>query len=168
MATLYELTEELTRLLEDIRNGEIPEEAIEDTLEGLGGEFEEKCDDIASAIKNIRAEAALIKAEEDNLAKRREKKEKLAERLTSYLSSALIKVECKKLESARNSISFRASTVAKVLDKEAYIRWAEINAPTTLKKVVEVKPLLEEIKLKAKTSELPYVEIQTRQNIQIK
>ena len=39
---LYELTDEYLKLLDAIDAGEIPDEAIEDTLAGIEGEIDEK------------------------------------------------------------------------------------------------------------------------------
>ena len=166
MATLYELTAELTNLLDAIASGDIPEEAISDTLEGVSGEFDEKCDNIACAIKNLRAEAALIKGEEENLAERRRKKERDADNLTRYLSVAMQKVGKTKLETARNRLSFRTSVAVKITDEDALIEWAKKYAPDAVN-VVE-KPALAKIKALLASDSIPYAELEERHNIQIK
>ena len=56
--TLYEIAQDYQIFLEQIEAGEIPEEAVEDTLDSMAGEFREKADQIACVIKNLRAEAA--------------------------------------------------------------------------------------------------------------
>ena len=69
--TLYEISREYSDFVIAVENGEIPEEAINDTFEMLTGELDEKIDNTACVIKNLNAEAAAIKGEIDALAARR-------------------------------------------------------------------------------------------------
>ena len=66
--SLYSLINDYQDFLEAVEAGEIPEEAITDTLEAIEGEIEVKIDNIASAIKNLTAEASMIRTEEKALA----------------------------------------------------------------------------------------------------
>lgn len=50
MATLYELTEDYSNLLAMAEDPEIDKQAFADTLEGIGGEIEEKADNYAKVI----------------------------------------------------------------------------------------------------------------------
>lgn len=124
MATLYELTSEYASLLDMIESGEIPEEAINDTLESVNAEFEQKCDNVACAIKNLLAEAKMIRDEEKRLAERRQAKERSAEGLKRYLSQSLIAVGKNKLETTRAVLSFRRSTAVEI-DGDAFMKWAK-------------------------------------------
>lgn len=121
--TLYELTAEYSSLLDAIEAGEIPEEAIADTLEAVEGEFYAKCDNVACAIKNLLAEAEMIRAEEKKLKARREAKEKSAARLKDYLDNALKNTGKDKFETARAAGSYRKS-VGVVVD-DAFYLWAK-------------------------------------------
>ena len=64
---LYEIKNTYLDFLARMESGEIPEEAVQDTLEGLEGVFEEKADNIACLIKTLNAEASAIKTERDVL-----------------------------------------------------------------------------------------------------
>lgn len=125
---LYEIAQVYENLLNDIEAGLIPEEAVKDTLECVELALEEKADNIACIIKNMNAEAAAIKAEEDALAERRRAKEKEAERMQNYLAEMLTIAKVDKLETARNKISFR-KTPAKVIihDEQAFVDWCVAN-----------------------------------------
>ena len=123
MATLYELTNEFTSLLDAIEAGEIPEEAISDTLEAVEEEFYAKCDNVACAIKNLLAEAEMIKAEEARLKARRLSKEKSAARLVEYLDRSLRAAGKDKFETARAAGSYRKSTVVNV--DASFYTWAK-------------------------------------------
>lgn len=53
MSTLYELTDEYLQLLEMIEQGDVDEELLNDTLEGIGGEIEVKADGYAKVILEL-------------------------------------------------------------------------------------------------------------------
>ena len=48
---LYEISADYQRFQEQVESGEIPEEAIADTLEAIEGNFDDKVDSIACIIK---------------------------------------------------------------------------------------------------------------------
>lgn len=126
---LYEIAADYENLMAAIENGDIPEEAIGDTLEGITSLLDEKADNIACLIKNLTAEAEAIKAEEDRLKARRTAKLKQAERLTEYLSTTLLNAGYTKVETARNNISFRKNPPSVVFANEsAFIEWAKEHA----------------------------------------
>lgn len=166
--TLYELTSAYRNLVEAIEAGEIPEEAINDTLEAVGGEFELKCDNVACAIKNLLAEAEMIKAEEEKLAERRKRKLASADRLSEYLSASMQRAERMKLETPRNSITHRRSLAIRITDEEAFLCWADKNAPEAVKTTVKRAPVLSCVRELVKTVNVPYAVVEERQNIQIK
>ena len=166
--TLYELTSAYRNLVEAIEAGEIPEEAIDDTLEAVGGEFDQKCDNIACAIKELLAEAEMIKAEEDRLAERRKRKIASAERLSDYLSRSMLAAEKPKLETARNNITHRRSFAIRITDEEEFVSWAMEHAPEAVKTTVKRAPVLSVVKELLKTTNIPAAVLEERQNIQIK
>jgi len=105
MNTLYELTGQYAELLSAIESGDIPEEAISDTLEALGGELDEKIDNCACIVKQLDSEAAAIKAEKATLADRQSVKEHQRDRLKDYIRQAMQLAGKKKVETARNKIT---------------------------------------------------------------
>ena len=123
---LYELTNDYLALLDAIDNGEIPEEAIADTLEAITEEIESKADSIACVLKNLDADIIAIKAEEVRLAERRKAKEKSYERIKQYLSDTLQVAGLDKIETARNKITFSKSESVEI-DEDAFIVWAQKN-----------------------------------------
>ena len=165
---LYEIAADYQKFLEAVESGEIPEIAINDTLESIQSLLEEKADNIACIIKNMAAEAEAIKAEEQSLAERRKAKERQIDYLKSYLSDALLKSGCPKIETARNKITFRKSEVVSIENEKEFIEWAEKNndeyltykSPTINKTAIK----------KALTAgeEVKGVSIESKQNIQIK
>lgn len=121
---LYELAANYQSFINAVESGEIPEDAIADTLESITATLEEKADNTACVIKNMTAEIDALRAEERNLAERRKVKENQVKRLREYLSNALIQSGYNKIETARNKISFRKSESVKIDDESAFIEWA--------------------------------------------
>ena len=66
MSTMHELTEDYLQVLEMACDSEIPPEAIADTLEGIGGEIENKAQSYAIVIKELQGKSMILKAEEVN------------------------------------------------------------------------------------------------------
>lgn len=112
---LYEIREEFLALLDAIENGEIPDEAIADTLEGMKGEFDEKIENTACYIKNLKAEADAIRAEENSLKERRQAKEHQIERLKNGMMECMSHLGIKKVEGARARVTISTRAGASVL-----------------------------------------------------
>ena len=130
---LYEIANEYLEFMEAVENGDIPEDCIEDTLEGIAYEIEAKVDNIACLLKNLDAEMVAIRTEEKRLAERRKAKERAYDRLKDYLSNTLLKLDMKKVETARNKVSFRKSESVEIADEDAFIGWASTHRDDLLK-----------------------------------
>lgn len=162
---LYEISEVYTALLASIEAGEIPEEAIADTLEAVGGEFEEKADNVACMVKSLRADAKAIKAEEEALSDRRKSAESRADALANYLSVQMTRIGISKVETPRSQITFRKSTALEIADEESF----KAQRPDLCETVVTVKiPKADITKLIKGGEEIAGVQLVERQNIQIK
>ena len=70
MSTLYELKEEYKRIAEMLYEEEIDEQCILDTLESIEGEIEDKADNYAKIIKEMKADSEAIKIEKKRLEER--------------------------------------------------------------------------------------------------
>ena len=166
---LYELSKDYESLILAIENGDIPEEAVVDTLESITSLLDEKADNIACWIKQLTAEAEAIKAEEDKLKARRTAKLNRAERLTNYLAECLANAGRTKIETARNVISFRKNPPKVVFDNEdKFIEWAQKEADGLLK---YAKPTVDRTAVKVALENgatIEGVRIESSQNISIK
>ncbi|MGI5872837.1 MAG: siphovirus Gp157 family protein [Bacillota bacterium] len=131
MQTLYEIAENYRELLEAIDAGEIPEEAIADTLEGAGGELNAKLDAVTTFIKTLRAESDAIKTQADALTERRKAKESKADRLTEYILACMKLAGKNKWENDRHELSVRKNPPRLVVaDEEKLLkdsRFAKIS-----------------------------------------
>lgn len=167
--TLYEMMTAYKDFLTAVENGDIPEEAIADTLEGIESSIDDKIDNIVSMIKSLAAEEAAIKAEEERLAQRRKSKANLQDRLKNYLSDMLLAMGKTEFENPRHKISFR-KTPGKVVfdDEKAFIEWAKVNADSLLN---YGKPTVDKTAIKvalANGAELNGVRIESGQSMTIK
>ena len=167
--TLYELMSEYKNFLTAVENGDIPEEAIADTLEAIEGDIDVKIDNIACVLKVLEAEELAIKAEEERLAQRRKAKANAKERTKTYLSEMLMAMGKTEFETARNKITFRKTPPKVVFDDEKkFIEWAQVNADSLLN---YGKPTVDKTAIKVALdngAELEGVRIETRQSMTIK
>lgn len=131
--TLYELMEGYENFLRAVESGDVPEEAIADTLEAIEADIDEKIDNTACLLKVLEAEEKAIKEEEDRLAERRKVKANARERIKSYLTDMLLAMGKTEFETPRNKISFRKTPGKVVLaDEKAFIEWAIVNDDSLL------------------------------------
>jgi hypothetical protein len=124
MANLFDIESGILELIERGFNdacvnedGEIDFDLAQQFLEALEGEREEKLESIALYVKELYHEADAIAQEELKLKKRRQAKEKKAERLEEYLKSSLLGFGDKKFETPRVVLSFRTSKAVVVTDE---------------------------------------------------
>ena len=131
--TLYELMTDYKNFLSAVEYGDIPEEAIEDTLGAIEGDIDEKIDNIACVLKELVSEEKAIKDEVTRLEERLKVKANARERTKNYLSDMLLALGKTEFESSRNKITFRKTPGKVVIDDEkAFIEWAQINADSLL------------------------------------
>ena len=106
---LYELTGNYWQAMEFLTHpqNKLPIQAIEDTLEGIKGEIEDKCINIAKAQKNMEATITAIKQAEDQMKKRRTTMEKRLNWLKAYLKTHMEQAGIKKIESPWFVITIR-------------------------------------------------------------
>lgn len=112
---LYEIDGQISGLI-DPETGEIMD--IE-AFELLSMERDQKIENIACWVKNLKSDVAELKAEEKSLAERRAAKEDKAERLAEYLTQIL---NGSKFESARCKVGFRKSARLVIEDEGAFAR----------------------------------------------
>lgn len=122
MATLYEISQDYVHLIEggfiiDEDTGEVLFDPS--NIDDKEAELREKLESVSCFVKNLEAEAAAIKAEEESLAKRRKTKERKADRLRSYMLGCMDSTDLRKLDTPRASLSIRKSSRVEVTDEAA-------------------------------------------------
>lgn len=119
----------------DPETGEILDETILMEFEQLQMERDDKIENIACWIKNLKADAAALKAEKDAFAKRQKAAESKAESLSKYLNAYLAGARYK---GKRASITYRKVAQVEIADETAI--------PEAFKRV-KVEPNKVDIKL---------------------
>lgn len=162
--TLYEINSAIEAAVNAVLNsmdaetGEVDEAYVHE-LEALQVQREEKLDNIGAYIKNLLAEAKMLKEEEAALKARREAKERKAESLKNYLASAL---DGEKFESARVACSWRKSEAVAVDDVDLLPDEYKVEKTTYTADKAKIKEAL-----KAGT-EVRGAWLETKNNLQIK
>ena len=139
---LYEIADTYRAFMAAVDAGEIPEDAVADTLDGIEGEFEQKADNIACLIKELRLEAQAIKEEADRLTARQRQKQARADWLARYLQANMQATGNGKIETARNRITIKKNPVScKILDEDTVLGFLQLHGmadcykqETTIKK----------------------------------
>lgn len=114
---LYEIDQAILALV-DPETGEIQDW---DAFDALQMEREAKIENVACWYKNLKAEAAAIRQEEVNLAKRRQALEKQAEAKMKYLMHAL---DGQGFKTAKCAVSFRKTSSVNLFEPALAIAWA--------------------------------------------
>jgi len=163
---LYEISQDYINFMTQLENGDIPEIAVNDTLQAIQGDFNSKADNIACLIKSLTADAIAIKKERDKLYEREKTKKAQAERLSKYLLQEMQAINKNKLETPRNVISLRKSKSIKV--DENFIDWAKGNNADllTFKEPSANKSAIKDL-IKS-GQEVPYCKLIENQNLTIK
>lgn len=89
MATLYEITGDVLRLQEMLENGDFDEETINNTLEDVMTEFEDKADAYGKVIRNMETNLDGIKAEISRLTEKKKAAENGITRIKERLKGAM-------------------------------------------------------------------------------
>ena len=139
MSALYELVgeyklfaEQFDKYVEMVEAGELPEEAVWDTLDALNGSIEEKLDAVTCVYKQQMYEVAMIEAEIARLQERLKPKKNAANRLKDYVCTCMMGTGMDKLETPRNRLSFRKSEKVMIDDVDGFVQWAQEYNPELL------------------------------------
>lgn len=165
--TLYELTEEFLRLQQWLEEEDADEDqALNDTLEMVSQDFEQKADSYGMVIRNLEADAAEIKAQEDILldeVKRLRSKrcgiEHSTDRMKAAIQRALELIGKKSLKTEKFTFSNRSSSSV-VIDAETvfdipddYLRYKDPEPDkTAIKKYLDDHPDCEWAHMETKVS----------------
>lgn len=139
---LYELNEQIQNFVFEV-DEETGEITNLDDLNSLELTFNEKVENIIKYIKNLTADAEMLKNEENALYERRKSKEKKIDGLKKYLANAMEFYGKDKVEFASGVASFRKNKVVEISD--GFIDWAKENATELLS---FAEPTANKIKIK--------------------
>jgi hypothetical protein len=120
--SLYQLSGNYLQALDFLTDPDLdlPIEAINDTLESLTGELEDKAINVAKFLKNMEATAEAIKNAETDMAKRRKALENRVQSLKDYLKGNMVNTGISKIECPYFKLSIQNNPAAvNVFDEEA-------------------------------------------------
>jgi len=157
---LYELAQNYAQLLEIAE--EIESDALVDTLESLRDAIEDKAENIAKLIKNLEADAKIIKEEEQRLAERRRAIEAKVDKLKMYLQEQLETAGLQKVKRPTITVAIQANPPSvDVIDETAIpIDFLIPQAPK-----VDKKSILERLK---KGESVPGVALKQTKGVRIR
>ena len=154
MSSLYEINQAIIDCV-DLSTGEILDTAAFDQLQM---ERDEKIENIALWIKNLRSESESLKAEAKTFTERQKRAENKAESLTKYLDSVL---NGKKFKSVKAEVSYRKSTALNIQEgAQAPEEFLRVKEPE-----LDKKALTDALKSGAEIAGFELIE---RNNIQVR
>jgi len=157
---LYELAQNYAQLLE--MADDMESDALVDTLEALQGEIEEKAENIAKLVKNLEADAKIIKEEEQRLAERRRAIEAKVERLKTYLQQQLEVAGLQKVKRPTITVAIQNNPPSVEIADEKLIP-SEFMIPQPAK--IDKKAILERLK---NGEEIPGCSIKQTKGVRIR
>lgn len=119
--TLYSLAAEYRADLEKLADLELSEEALQDTLESLGGELEVKAQNVVAFSRHLEKLAENMKDAEAEIAKRRKVVEAKAARLKAYVLDCMQQNSIQKIDCPWFSLSIAKNPPAVEIEDERQI-----------------------------------------------
>ena len=137
MSSLYELTNDWLQLMDMLEDG-ADEDVINDTLEGLDYEIEQKADGYARVIRNLEADAAGLKTEIDRMTDRKRVIENNITRLKKNLQEAMEMTGKVKFKTDLFSFNIQNNTPSVVIDNidDIPIEYVVLQEPKIDKKKI--------------------------------
>ena len=113
MANLYEIDAKIMECMANCIDPDTGEITNSEQLEALQMERQTKLENVALYIKNLKADAAIYKAEKQAFAERQAAAEKKAESLMEWLKKAL---DGQKFKTEKTEVNFRKTQKVEILD----------------------------------------------------
>lgn len=141
LQALYELAAAYRADLDKLNDLDLPPEVIADTIEGMGGDIQEKCTNVGFVIRNMEALAAQINEAEQAMAARRKALESRAEHVREYLLRNMQACQISKIESPYLTLSVLTNPPKVVIDDpeqvpDEYWRQPPVPLPELDKKAI--------------------------------
>ena len=126
MANLYEIDEKILECIANCIDPDTGEIIDSEQLEALQMERQTKLENVALYIKNLKADAAMYKAEKQAFEERQAAAEKRAESLSEWLKNAL---DGQKFKTEKAEVNFRKTQKVEVIDiwelNEDYVKYSD-------------------------------------------
>lgn len=160
--TLYEIADNYRNFFAAVESGDVPENAVNDTLEALDGELDSKVENIACMIKNWQSLAISQKNEADNLMELSNSNKNRAARWRDWLVTCMAMAGKKKVETARCCVTIRKGQNSTQVDDINFVKWAIDNNRDDLLTYKDPTPNKSAIKVALESGDsVPYTQIVT-------
>ena len=124
LPALYTVADRYLQDLDKLSDLDLPEEVVRDTIEGLQGDMQEKCTNVAAFIRNTESLADQIKQAEQAMAARRKALESRADRIRQYLLENMQRTGITKIDSPWFKIALAKNPPSVVVDDEDTLKFA--------------------------------------------
>ena len=134
---------ELSLAFQEVQNMDLDPEVMKDTLDSIGGTFENKAENMAKLIRNLESDRLAYKEEEDRLKTKRQAVENKLEWLKTYLKDCMKLIGKTKFKSGMFNFSIQKNPVSvnitdkKILPEDYLIPQPPKVNNTTLKKALK-------------------------------
>lgn len=129
MSALYELARQYRDDLTKLEELDLDQQTLADTIEGMGGELEQKAVAVAMWARNLEASADAIEEAAKAMQERAKVARKRADSTRAYLLGAMQATGIKRIECPHFVISVRQSPESVEIDDEAQIPPAYMTDP---------------------------------------
>ena len=164
MTALFMLAKEYRETALALADLDLDAQTVADTLEGIGGELEQKAQNVALMVRSLESDAAACKEWAKTATEQARAIQNRADRLREYLANAMQSCNKTKISGPGISMSFRASHAVFVDDPDlipkTYMRQPETPPPEPDKAAMLAAMRLGEV--------VPGAHIETRKSLQIK
>lgn len=156
---LFEMTVAATELYDLLTSGEIDEQTFEDTLQAMG--TAEKLESYCKVIKQLEADAEMLKAEKDRIDKKKKTVENSIDRMKKAVSDFMNAQGTKKATAGTFTVALSESKAVKVVDENKVPKMYFIEQDPKLDKKTILKLLREGETVEG-------CELQTNEGVRIK
>lgn len=119
--TLYEIADSISYALFQLEDSEESFEELQEELDSLDMAFEEKADNIARILAELKGQEAAVKTEIDRLQKRKKSLERNSDWLKSYLANAMQVTGKKKFKTDLFNFGLRNNKRIEIPDEESFM-----------------------------------------------
>lgn len=138
---LYEMTVAASELYDLLTSGEIDEQTFEDTLQAMG--TEEKLESYCKVIRQLEADAEMLKAEKDRIDKKKKTVENSIDRMKKAVADFMNAQGIKKATAGTFAVALSESKAVKVVDENKVPKMYFIEQDPKLDKKTILKLLRE-------------------------
>lgn len=147
--SLFNITERYINILELLENPDVPVEVVEDSLQHMEGELNEKIENIIAFIRSLEGDVAVIDNEITRLQNRKKGINNKVNALKQYIEDCLRLINLKKVKTSLNTVSIQLNPPSvEILDEDKIPEEFKIKETTVkIDKKAILKLLKEDVKI---------------------